>query len=347
MIDEVRRRIQWMPADLRLVVVATFVAAAFVGTSAGFQPTSTPFAVSVGELVITITTPATLGAISGILLMLLLPGYATVAAIFPNRHHQGLAAIGESPDEPSLTITERIALSFGLGVTLLALLGLLIALSPWGFSTGLSATLVVLTVVVGTAIAIQRGHGTVYDPGIPIRVHVSRLAGPSHSQRGRFLSLLLVASIVLALGSLGVAILIPNHDAAYTEFSVMKPDAAGDPVAAGYTMDGQSASSPHEYFLTIRNQEHASAAYTVIVREERLSAGPSATITESSEQRRIQVTVAAGDSRQIQATVTPDLDGGTRRIAFYLYRGSAPRDVGSDSAYRELYVWMSEQEASG
>lgn len=54
----------------------------------------------------------------GLLFTLFIPGYATVEALYP--------------DERSLTPLERVALSIGLSLALVPLLGLLLNYTPWG-----------------------------------------------------------------------------------------------------------------------------------------------------------------------------------------------------------------------
>ncbi len=63
------------------------------------------------------------GNLLAILLVLFMPGYVLVAALFPG---------GILPEKPEIDWIERIALSFGLSIAVIPLLGLLVNFTPWG-----------------------------------------------------------------------------------------------------------------------------------------------------------------------------------------------------------------------
>ena len=87
--------------------------------------------------------------ILGIIFVLWLPGYASIKALFPVR-----MPIKTSTE--NLETIERIALSIGMSITLVPIVGLLLYYTPWGLSlTPIVLSLLALTVVLAT-VAIAR-----------------------------------------------------------------------------------------------------------------------------------------------------------------------------------------------
>jgi uncharacterized membrane protein len=95
----------------------------------------------------------------GIIFILWLPGYAFIKALFP----QGLPW---APDlahslgtcEKNLDTVERVALSLGMSMALVPIVGLLLNYAPWGIRLApIVLSLTALTIVFATA-AILRGH---------------------------------------------------------------------------------------------------------------------------------------------------------------------------------------------
>jgi hypothetical protein len=97
----------------------------------------------------------------GTVFVLWLPGYAFIKALSPQNlpFAKGLARSVET-SEKSLDAIERIALSVGMSLALVPIVGLLLNYTPWGINlTPLVLSLLALTAVFATA-AIIREHQT-------------------------------------------------------------------------------------------------------------------------------------------------------------------------------------------
>ena len=93
--------------------------------------------------------------ILGTIFMLWLPGYLFIKALFPTSHP--LARPLETSGK-ALDTVERIALSLGMSISLVALIGLLLNYTPWGIRLApIVSSLVALTTVFATA-AVIREH---------------------------------------------------------------------------------------------------------------------------------------------------------------------------------------------
>lgn len=88
----------------------------------------------------------------GAVFVLWLPGYTFIKALFPSRF------VSNRTSEKSLDIIERIALSLGMSLALVPIVGLLLNYTPWGIRlTPIVLSLLSLTLVFATA-ALLREH---------------------------------------------------------------------------------------------------------------------------------------------------------------------------------------------
>jgi hypothetical protein len=97
----------------------------------------------------------------GTIFILWLPGYAFIKALFP-QHLPFAKAIARSLDtsEKDLDTIERIALSLGMSLALVPIVGLLLNYTPWGIRlTPIVLSLLALTTIFATA-AMIREHQT-------------------------------------------------------------------------------------------------------------------------------------------------------------------------------------------
>ena len=97
----------------------------------------------------------------GIIFVLWLPGYAFMKALFPRhlRFTHGQAGSSET-SQKNLDTIEGIALSIGMSLALVPIVGLLLNYTPWGVNlTPIVLSLVALTTIFATA-AVIREHQT-------------------------------------------------------------------------------------------------------------------------------------------------------------------------------------------
>jgi uncharacterized membrane protein len=89
----------------------------------------------------------------GLIFILFLPGYTFIKALFPTQ--VPVKTSSESPDA-----IERIALSFGMSLALIAIVGLLVNCTPWGIRL-IPITLSLLALTVASALtALLRDYQT-------------------------------------------------------------------------------------------------------------------------------------------------------------------------------------------
>ena len=183
----------------------------------------------------------------GIPLVLFFPGYTLIAALFPRKG--------------SLGGVERIALSFGLSIAVVPLIGLILNYTPWGIR--LYPVLISLTAFILIMSGITWRRRRELSPGERFTASFT-LKLPAWKGQGtldRVLSIVLVVAIAGAIGTLIYAIASPREGEKFTEFYILGTDgkAAGYPTAL-------SPGERGEIILGIVNHEQEEADYQVKVR---------------------------------------------------------------------------------
>jgi hypothetical protein len=134
----------------------TLAASAYLKTSAALWFWTT-IALTLATLTAVFTVPETayplvyIRYVLGIIFVLWLPGYTFMKALFPKQ-------LPIKTSEKDLDIIERTALSIGMSLALVPIVGLLLNYTPWGINlTPIVLSLVTLTVVFAVA-AVLREH---------------------------------------------------------------------------------------------------------------------------------------------------------------------------------------------
>jgi len=145
--------------------------------------------------------------ILGLPFLLFFPGYTLIAALFPKK--QSLGGI------------ERIALSFGLSIAVVPLIGLILNYTPWGIR--LYPILISLTVFIlaMSGVAWYRRRSLTEDERFKVSFEIGSPFWRGQSTVGRVLSVVLVLAIVGAIGTLGYVIATPKVGERFTEFYIL------------------------------------------------------------------------------------------------------------------------------
>lgn len=258
--------------------------------------------------------------------LLFLPGYTFTTAAFPSGGSQGLDGV------------ERLALSFGLSLAGVPML--FIAVQP---TDGLTASYVVNLVTVPVVVflligAVRRFYlppNERYDIDIGGFV-TRRLDGLDGSANlDAFLSVVLVASIVLALGGLGYAVAAPQEPAATTSVSILTQN------GTNYTQDEYPAQptvgASNTLTLRVKNEEGRSVQYTVLVTLDSVTSN--GTVTQRTEIDRFQREIEAGDVWNRTHSFTAR-SAQPNRLTYFVYIENAPENPTRNSAYRVVYLWL-------
>jgi uncharacterized membrane protein len=327
--------IRELPADLAAVIILT------------------------GVTIVSVLVPGVketpLRVIVGLPFVLFLPGYALIAALFPEA--------GESPAEDSreaeneadetrlndgrdgIDGIERVALSFGLSIAVVPLVGLVLNFTPFGIR--LVPVLLAISGVTGglTAVAAVRRRALPPDERfrVPYREWLATGRAALFEPESRMdgvLNVVLVLSIVLAVSSVAYAVAVPTQGESFTEFYLLTEQDNGSLVADEYPNEF-TAGEPESVIVGIGNHEHKQQSYTVVAAIQEVNvANNSTSILAENELRRVQTTLAHNETWHQELSVAPSMTGERLRLQFLLYRGEVPSSVSVEDAYRETHLWV-------
>ncbi|MDT3435488.1 DUF1616 domain-containing protein [Haloarcula sp. 1CSR25-25] len=285
--------------------------------------------------------------VAGLVFVLFIPGYAFIAALFPEAgtHPDPDGEAPSNHEADGIDGIERVALSFGLSIALVPLVGLVLNFTPWGIRLlPILVSLSGLTLVL-TAFAAVRRWAVPADERfrVPYRAWVSagreEMLAPD-SRTDAALNVLLVVSILLAAGSVGYAVTVPKDGDRFSEFYLLTEGQDGELVADGYPTELQQGES-RSLIIGIGNQEHERTEYTVVAELQRVErVGNETRVRERTELQRFQPTLSHNETWHRQHEVSPEMTGERLRLQYLLYRGTPPATAEQSNAYREVHLWV-------
>lgn len=215
------------------------------------------------DLVVLLFPGSPVRIVLGLPFVLFFPGYAFVALLFPERHRRYTVERGpgggeEEEVEEGIDALERVALSLGLSIAVVPLIGLGLNYTPWGIR--LTPILVSVSGFILVCLAAAAWRRAQLDPDERFRVAFVVAIRPwsERSALDKVLTVALAASILAAVGTLGYVLLNPRPGEAFTEFYVLGSEGK----AAGYPRNltpGEEATVT----IGVRNHEHREVSYVV------------------------------------------------------------------------------------
>ena len=271
----------------------------------------------------------------GLPVVFFLPGYAAVSALFPEAPNR------TGRDVP--TAARRVALGFGVSVTLLPLVGLALAVSGVGLvPSAVEGTLGAVAAVGFLVAGWRRSRLASGDRfHVPLRRHARRIHGWIFHQRrvaDRVLNAAFVVAVLLAVTTLGYGLVVPAESAAYSEFSLLTESESGDLVAGDYPTDMIQGES-EQFVMAVENHERQRVQFVVVGELQRVDPATGG-VTERAELRRLSQGVGDGETWRPRLSVDPPLTGENLRLAFFLYTDDAPGEPNSASADEHLFLWV-------
>lgn len=282
--------------------------------------------------------------VAGTLLLIALPGYTVVSALFPGwRATPRASPEGDGVRVSGDELLERLALSLGAGLALVPVLALV--LDSLGFGLGTTSVAAALTVIVtaGLGVALVRRGSLPADRrfrvGIGLWIDDVRR---SFSSGGASLALelLLVVAVVGATAGLGSALAFPVDGEAYSSFA-LRTEAPDGSLVAGDFPDELTAGANESLVATVENYEGERTNYTIVVQIQRIEPGDSGPqVVEREELSRAERSLDPGERWTYDHTVSPEGTGTEMRLTYLLYRGPVPSTPTESNADRSVYLWV-------
>jgi uncharacterized membrane protein len=282
------RLLKFVPSDILMVWLTTVLCVIFVLTP--------------------ILNDTIFRIILGLLLILFIPGYSLIAALFPKKG--------------DLDGIERTALSFGLSIAVTPLIGLILNYTPFGIRLApILISLSAFTIIISIIAYIRRlklpedEKFTVefkkYYNGI-----VNSFKGESRGNK--ILSIILIASIIIAISTTLYIIVTPKEGEKFTEFYILGPNGKASDYPTNLT-----AGETGNVTIGVVNHEYATINYQMIIKLN------NQTIKEEN------ITLSSNEKYETPFTFNASRSGEKQKLEFLLYK--LPDD---NNSYRSLHLWI-------
>ncbi len=252
--------------------------------------------------------------ILGLPFVLFLPGYALIAALFPAKS--------------DLDGIERVALSFGLSIAIVPLIGLGLNYTTWGIKP--LPTLISLSaftfIMCGLAYLRRASLPETETFEISLRAAAfslkTEVMGNSESKLDRALTVFLIISILLSVATLAYVVVSPKEGEHFTEFYILGPEGKADNYTTNYTL-GQSGT----VIVGVVNHEYRPVNYTMEVKLE----NKSLFIPENVK----HISLAHNETWEEPVVLMPPFEGKNMKLEFLLYN-----ETEKSVPYRDLHLWI-------
>ena len=305
----------------------------------------------------------------GLPFVLFVPGYAFIAALFPEAGGESTQDADAASDEEfdgaldavaeegesgrrsaglesgGITGLERVALSFGTSIAIVPLIGLVLNFTPWGIRLAPIVIAVGGFSVVAAWIAAARRAELPEDRrfDVPYERWVAstraELLAPE-TRADAALNAVLVLSLLLAAASVTYAVAVPTQGESFTEFYLLTENESGALVADDYPTEFTRGESK-QLHVGVGNHEHRPVTYSVVVLLQRVELRNNSTrVLAERELSQYRTFVEANETDLRELTVAPTMTGERLRLQFLLYRRAPPPEPSASNAYRELHLWV-------
>ncbi|WP_049910603.1 DUF1616 domain-containing protein [Natrinema gari] len=355
------RRVRQLPADLAAVValvIATNIA-----------------------VLVPVIRETPLRVPIGLAFVLFVPGYAFIAALFPEADETPASATESTPPDgrtivddsdpdgwddsipsrPGIDGIERVALSFGLSIAIVPLIGLVLNFTPWGIRLVPIVVSVSVFTLGSTVVAAERRRELPVDERFQVPYREWYIAGRTEllepdTRADAALNVLLAISVVLAVGSVGYAVMGPADGEQFSAIYLLTEDDDGELVADDYPTEFIQGES-QELIVGIDNHEHKTTEYTVVVLEQDVEVVENETATsdgdtnttvnktvvrDQRELDRFSTTIAHNESWTHEYTLEPTMTGESQRIVWLLFPdGDVPAEPAMGDTEYAVHLWVS------
>ena len=246
--------------------------------------------------------------ILGLPLVLFLPGYSLIAALFIRKD--------------DLDGIERIALSFGLSIAISPLLGLGLNYTPFGIRlTPILIVLSVFTIALAIGACVRRSRIPEEDRfGVDFGAFFKSIKDSfktTDTKADKILTAVLIISIVLALSVTVYVIVTPKEGEKFTEFYVLGPGGKAEEYPTNLTVGEEG-----EVIIGVVNHEYTNISYQL----EMMLNG------EVINEKGIEL--MHNETWEGPFVFKPTRKGDDQKLEFLLYK------VGEEGIYRSLHLWV-------
>jgi len=183
--------------------------------------------------------------ILGLVFVLFLPGYAATAALFP--------------ENEQIDTIERVALSFGLSIAIVPLIGLGLNFTPWGIRLEPIMASVSAFIIIASVVGWYRRMRLPEDERFAIVIDV-KVDWQGMPLVDKLLTIGIVVMLIASVVVLAWAITTPRVGETFTQLAILGPDGMATDYPRNLTV-GEEA----RVLLSVKSYEHAVVNYTIVL----------------------------------------------------------------------------------
>jgi len=274
-------------------------------------------------------------------LFLFLPGYAIVAALYPEKDRSSSRATERSGIDSlygTVNPLERFSFSVGTSIAVVPLVGMILNL---GFARLTAESITVSVAGITVASAVVAGQRRANLPAesrfqVPYRRWLAVAVRPG-DRRELVYNVVLVLSVVALVGSFTYATMTMNKS--FTEFAVLSESESGELLADGYP-ENMTRSESETLYVEVTNRERTDRNYTVVIQLHQVSSDGNETL-RIQKVTRMRLRVPRDGTERIHHSFTPTVTGDRLRLTYLLYLDDPPEDPQPVNAYRRVHIWVS------
>jgi uncharacterized membrane protein len=256
-------------------------------------------------LVVIFLPALVLRIILGIPFVLFFPGYTLLLALFPRKER--------------LSSIERVALSFGLSIAVVPLIGLILNYTPWGIRLESILYSVTFFIFVMSIITWLRQRRLPEGERFSIQFTLGRVVLWRGGAWDKVLSIVLALVILGALGTLGYVIAKPKVGEKFTEFYILGPGGKAENYPKEVKLGEKGT-----VIVGVVNHEYETVTYRVEVRIGGVVNNEMAPFSLEPEEKWEQ-----------PADFSPPAVGKNQEVEFLLYKnGELDPDI------KPLHLWI-------
>jgi len=213
---------------------------------------------------------------------------------------------------------ERVALSFGLSIAVVPLIGLILNYTPWGIRLEPILYSAASFILIASIIAWLRRRRLTEHERFAIQFQVT-MPGWSEGVWGKVLTITVVVAILATLGTLGYVIATPKVGETFTEFYILGQDGK----AANYPKE-LKVGEKGEVIVGIVNHEGKEVSYRVEV------------VAGSQESTEVGPVVLVDEQKwEGEVSFVPEVAGENQKVEFLLYK-----DGEVEPCLEPLHLWV-------
>jgi len=255
-------------------------------------------------LIISLTNLKVLRIIFGLPFILFFPGYSLISALFVKKN--------------DLDIIERLALSFGMSIAVVPLIGLILNYTPFGIRLYPVLLSIFLFIIIMSYIAWYRRKRIPEEERYKISINIDLSSFEKQSKIDKALTVILTFSILFAIGTLIYVIATPKVGERFTEFYILGTSRK----AEGYPKEFKLGEEG-KVIIGVINREHEDVVYNIEIKAKNEILKKIGPIKLSHDEKWERL-----------VSFSPKERGKDIKIEFLLYREDQPE------VYRDLHLWV-------